>query len=127
MYKRQDWSQGYGYGFWMSRHGYRGDGAYGQFCLVLPEHDAVVAITSGTEAMQAVLDHVWEHLLPSLGSGTEIVEDAHPRLVERLRTLRLPPCPGTPSCAVSTATDDSVDAAAGRSPTENVAPLQSSH
>lgn len=94
-----DWSQGYGYGFWMSRHGYRGDGAFGQFCLVLPEQDAVVAITGGTEAMQTVLDHVWEHLLPSLGGGTETVEDAHPRLVERLRALRLPPCPGAPSPA----------------------------
>lgn len=92
-----DWSQGYGYGFWMSRHGYRGDGAYGQFCLVLPEQDAVVAITGGTEAMQTVLDHVWEHLLPSLRGGGEIVEDAHPRLVGRLRTLSLPPCPGTSS------------------------------
>lgn len=93
-----DWSQGYGYGFWMSRYGYRGDGAFGQFCLVLPEQDAVVAITGGTEEMQAVLDHAWEHLLPSLGD-TEVVEDAHPRLVERLRTLRLPPCPGGPSPA----------------------------
>lgn len=94
-----DWSQGYGYGFWMARHGYRGDGAFGQFCLVLPEQDAVVAITGGTEAMQTVLNHVWEHLLPSLGGDTEMVEDAHPRLVERLRTLGLPPCPGTPSPA----------------------------
>ena len=25
-----DWDQGYGYQFWQSRHGYRGDGAYGQ-------------------------------------------------------------------------------------------------
>jgi CubicO group peptidase (beta-lactamase class C family) len=47
-----DWRQGYGFQFWMSRHGYRGDGAFGQFCLVLPEQDAVVAITGGTEAMQ---------------------------------------------------------------------------
>jgi CubicO group peptidase (beta-lactamase class C family) len=94
-----DWSQGYGYGFWMARHGYRGDGAYGQFCLVLPEQDAVVAITGGSEAMQTVLDHVWEHLLPGLGGGTEIAEDAHHRLVERLSTLHLPPCPGTPSPA----------------------------
>ena len=37
-----DWRQGYGFQFWMSRHGYRGDGAYGQFCEVLPEQDAVV-------------------------------------------------------------------------------------
>lgn len=86
-----DWSQGYGYGFWMSRHGYRGDGAFGQFCVVLPEQDAVVAITGGTEEMQAVLDHVWEHLLPGLGS-TAINEDAHGDLMTRLANLRLPPC-----------------------------------
>ncbi|MCW6004179.1 hypothetical protein K1W54_06235 [Micromonospora sp. CPCC 205371] len=43
-----DLRHGYGYQFWRSRHGYRADGAFGQFCLVLPEHDAVVAITSGT-------------------------------------------------------------------------------
>ena len=31
-----DWEQGYGFQFWRSRHGfYRGDGAHGQFCLVL--------------------------------------------------------------------------------------------
>lgn len=111
-----DWSQGYGYGFWMSRHGYRGDGAFGQFCLVLPEQDAVVAITGGTEEMQAVLGHVWEHLLPSLDDRAEIVEDAQPRLEERLRALRLPPCPGTPSPArweEWSATTFSVASAAG--------------
>src|SRR5438067_4478295 len=38
-----DWDQGYGYQFWRCRHGaYRGDGAFGQFCIVLPEQDAVV-------------------------------------------------------------------------------------
>jgi len=60
-----DWEQGYGYQFWRCRHGaYRGDGAFGQFCVVLPEHDAVVAVTSGTKDLQAVLNLVWEHLLP---------------------------------------------------------------
>ena len=38
----------YGYQFRMSQHGYRGDGAYGQFCLVLPDEDAVVALTAQT-------------------------------------------------------------------------------
>ena len=43
-----DWDQGYGYQFWRCRHGaYRGDGAFGQYCIVLPEQDAVIAITSG--------------------------------------------------------------------------------
>ncbi|HEV3339642.1 MAG TPA: serine hydrolase [Pirellulales bacterium] len=62
-----DWDQGYGYQFWRSRHGaYRGDGAFGQFCLVLPEEDAVIAITSGVRDMQSVLNLVWDKLLPAL-------------------------------------------------------------
>lgn len=64
-----DWDQGYGYQFWRCRHGaYRGDGAFGQFCLVLPEQDAVIAITSGLKNMQAVLDLVWSRLLPAFES-----------------------------------------------------------
>ena len=62
-----DWDQGYGYQFWRCRHGaYRGDGAFGQYCIVMPEQDAVVAITSGLGDMQAVLNLVWEHLLPAM-------------------------------------------------------------
>lgn len=81
--------------FWMARHGYRGDGAFGQFCIVLPEQDAVVAITGGTESMQTVLDHLWEHLLPALGAE-DTVDDAQPELEQRLRGLSLPPAPGRP-------------------------------
>ncbi|MFJ4537020.1 serine hydrolase domain-containing protein [Streptomyces tibetensis] len=94
---RQDWDQGYGYQFWTSRHGYRGDGAFGQFCLVLPEHDVVIAATSATEQMQAYLDLVWKHLLPAFGpeplTGRE-ADDAELR--ERLGRLALPPAPGRP-------------------------------
>jgi CubicO group peptidase (beta-lactamase class C family) len=62
-----DWEQGYGYQFWRCRHhAYRGDGAFGQFCVVLPDEDALVAITSGVKSMQAVLDVVWDKLLPAL-------------------------------------------------------------
>jgi CubicO group peptidase (beta-lactamase class C family) len=61
-----DWNQGYGFQFWHSRHGYRGDGAYGQFMLILPEADAVVAITSQSPDMQGVLNAAWDHLLPAL-------------------------------------------------------------
>ena len=84
-----DWRQGYGFQVWMSRHGYRGDGAFGQFCLVLPEQDAVVAITSAELDMQAVLNLVWEHLLPAFGAPAagEADEDA---LAARLASLALP-------------------------------------
>ncbi len=64
---RSDWEQGYGYQFWRCRHGaYRGDGAFGQFCVVMPEQDAVIAITSGVKSMQSVLDLVWDKLLPAM-------------------------------------------------------------
>jgi CubicO group peptidase (beta-lactamase class C family) len=64
-----DWGQGYGFQFWRSRHGYRGDGAYGQYMVILPEADAVVAITSQSPDMQGVLDALWTHLLPALTAG----------------------------------------------------------
>jgi hypothetical protein len=64
-----DWTQGYCYQFWRCRHGaFRGDGAFGQYCVVMPELDAVLAITSGVGDMQAVLNAVWDHLLPALQS-----------------------------------------------------------
>ncbi|HWI00407.1 MAG TPA: serine hydrolase domain-containing protein, partial [Propionibacteriaceae bacterium] len=87
-----DWRQGYGYQFWMSRHGYRGDGAFGQFCVILPEHDSVVATTACTMDMQAVLDAMWTHLLPGLGVDTADAGVQQARLAARLSDLRLPPC-----------------------------------
>ena len=63
---RSDWDQGYGYQFWRSRHGYRGDGAFGQYMLILPQYDAVVAITSGVRDMQAVMNLVWDKVLPAM-------------------------------------------------------------
>lgn len=63
--KNPDWGQGYGFQFWRCRHnGYRGDGKDGQFCMVLPEQDAVIAITALTGDMQAELNLVWDKLLP---------------------------------------------------------------
>jgi hypothetical protein len=74
----------------MSRHGYRGDGAFGQYMLVLPQYDAVVAILSGNENMQALLDHVWAHLLPAMGSGQLAEGNGDEELGERLATLSVP-------------------------------------
>ncbi len=87
-----DWSQGYGFQFWMSRHGYRGDGAYGQFCLVLPEQEAVIAITAATVNMQGLLDAVWAHLLPAFGeAGGRSDPDAEEQLEQRLSSVALAP------------------------------------
>ncbi len=89
-----DWQQGYGFTMWLSRHGYRGDGAYGQFMVVLPEADAVVAMYSCTEQMQTVLDLMWTHLLPAMGqdgsSGTTGSRSADDELAERVEGLWVP-------------------------------------
>lgn len=67
--QENDWSQGYGYQFWRSRHGfYRGDGAFGQYCIVMEEFDAVLAITSGVGDMGKIMAAAWTHLLPGFKS-----------------------------------------------------------
>jgi len=97
-----DWSQGYGFQFWMARHGYRGDGAYGQFCVVLPEQDVVLALTGQSLDMQAVLDAAWQHLLPAVapvddGTAGDAATDAtaDDGLEARLAALGLHPVAGT--------------------------------
>jgi CubicO group peptidase (beta-lactamase class C family) len=91
-----DWRQGYGYQFWRCRHGaYRGDGAFGQYCVIMPEQDAVLAITSGLGNMQPPLDLVWDHLLPAM-QPRPLPEDraAQAALEHKLARLALPTQPG---------------------------------
>ena len=106
-----DWRQGYGFQFWLARHGYRGDGAYGQFCVVLPEQQTVVAITGASLDMQAVLDGLWSHLLPALGDDHRSSPDktaADLRLARRMTSLALPPATGEPEPTGDPAAADGV-------------------
>ncbi|WP_354495628.1 serine hydrolase domain-containing protein [Mycetocola sp. 2940] len=91
-----DWEQGYGFQFWMARHGYRGDGAFGQLCVVLPEHGVVLAMTGQCDDMQGILDLAWEHLLPAFGGkgGSGAGDEADAALAARLASLALPPLDG---------------------------------
>jgi CubicO group peptidase (beta-lactamase class C family) len=58
--------QGYGFQFWRCPDGaYRGDGAFGQYVIVLPGHDAVVAITGGLADMHLPPAAIWRELLPA--------------------------------------------------------------
>jgi len=98
-----DWDQGYGYQFWRSRHNtYRGDGAFGQYCMVIPELDAVVAITSGVRDMQSVMNLVWNKLLPAMKEG-HLPEDAAGRksLETKLSSLRVKMPAGQMSSSLS--------------------------
>jgi CubicO group peptidase (beta-lactamase class C family) len=98
-----DWEQGYGYQFWLCRHGaYRGDGAFGQYCVVMPEQDAVLAITSGLGDMQQPLNLVWDILLPGMAPGS-LPENAEAQAVlqQKLSGLTLPSPAGLNSSALA--------------------------
>lgn len=93
--EEDDWAQGYGYQFWRCRPGgYRADGAFGQFCMIMPEYDAVVAITSESFSMQKSMDLVWSHLLPVMDKTKAALpsnDKVEKVLNTRLKTLTLEP------------------------------------
>ena len=61
-----DWQQGYGFQFWRCTHNaFRGDGAGGQLCIVIPEKDAVIAITADTGNFQGEMNAIWDKLYPA--------------------------------------------------------------
>lgn len=88
---QSDWDQGYGYQFWRCRHGaYRGDGAFGQYCVVMPKQDAVLAITGGLGDMRAVLNLVWDELLPGFAPSARPADSAaQERLARTLKGLTI--------------------------------------
>ncbi len=102
---RSDWEQGYCYQFWRCRHhGYRGDGAFGQYCVVLPDSDAVIAITSGVHDMQAVLNLVWDKLLPAMqAAALPPDESAQHALAAKLAGLVMPVPIGNPTSPLAAA------------------------
>jgi hypothetical protein len=62
-----DWEQGYCYQMWRCRNNaFRGDGAFGQYIIVMPDQDAVIAITAETPDMQDEINLVWQYLLPGM-------------------------------------------------------------
>ncbi len=91
-----DWQQGYGFQFWRCRHNaYRGDGAFGQYCIIMPDQDAVLVITGGLDNMQHPLNLVWEHLLPAFQPDSLPADSqAHAALTDKLANLQIPPITG---------------------------------
>jgi CubicO group peptidase (beta-lactamase class C family) len=90
-----DWSQGYGYQFWRCKPEpgfYRGDGAFGQYCIVIPQKDAVIAITAESPDMQASMNLVWEHILPAFeDQPLEADPESQQQLAQALNDLAIEP------------------------------------
>jgi len=87
-----DWDQGYGYQFWRCRHGfYRGDGAFGQLCIVMPEFDAVLAVNAGTGDMQLEMNTVWDNIIPAFSAAPLPADpEGDKKLADKLAGLKLP-------------------------------------
>ncbi|MDR0348548.1 MAG: beta-lactamase family protein [Tannerella sp.] len=85
-------AQGYGYQIWRCTHNaYRADGAEGQYILVMPDQDAVIAVTSRVPNMHRILKLVWQHLLPGmLDHPLRANEDAGEFLVSKTSSLHIP-------------------------------------
>lgn len=89
-----DWLQGYGYQFWRCRHNaFRGDGAFGQYIVMMPEQDAVVIITSESLDLQDDLNMIWRNLLPAFSDKTSIANNRKKlrKLNKKIHALRLNP------------------------------------
>lgn len=87
-----DWQAGYGFQFWRcAPEGvFRGDGAYGQYGIVMTKQDTVLVIHSASMKLQAVLTSVWEKLLPQIAE--DILPEnprEHHMLQKRLERLEL--------------------------------------
>ncbi|MFA5262580.1 MAG: serine hydrolase [Opitutaceae bacterium] len=98
-----DWDQGYGFQFWRCRNGaFRGDGAFGQYCIVMPQCDTVIAITSGTKDMGAVLNLLWKRFLPELRpAALPADETSAGALKQKLAELALPPVKGAATSPIA--------------------------
>lgn len=107
-----DSNSGYGYQFWMSRDGYRGEGAFEQLCMVYPEQDLVVVVTAGDGPHGAAPGAVRDCLLPGVDDPGSTRDDE--ALAERLRRLSFAPVPGSvdPFCSVKARIDASREGSA---------------
>ena len=88
------WGFGYGYQFWMNPPGgFRADGAFGQFSMVFPDQDAVVAITSESIDTAATMQMVWDILVPGMKNAPlPPAETAVKQLQQNIKALKyIPP------------------------------------
>jgi CubicO group peptidase (beta-lactamase class C family) len=99
-----DWMQGYCYQMWRCRHNcFRADGAYGQYIIIMPDQDAVIAVTAETGDMQDEINLIWEYLLPAIKTAKLTENTAlSSNLKQKLSSLALPlPIAGNGSVVTS--------------------------
>ena len=86
-----DWCSGYGYQIWINaKEGYRGDGAFGQLCMVLPKYNAVASVMANCmNSMQFEIDGVMD-LIENLYGEEEAIENLGFDATEKTQVPDLP-------------------------------------
>jgi len=82
-----DWACGYGYQVWLSRHGFRADGAYGQFGLAVPELGLAIGFLGSTRTTDRVLAAFWQFVERISDGPLAPDDDEVARLRDRLAAL----------------------------------------
>lgn len=92
-----DFQSGYGYQIWRLRKedAYMASGGFGQYVMVFPKKDAVVAMTCGTHE-DHLFENVWKELYPALKDDTADDMTSDQALQERMSRLTIPLPVGNP-------------------------------
>lgn len=92
--RNRDWENGYGYQFWRCSHegAFRGDGAHGQYAVVIPDYDMTIVTQGGFANMGLFLVEIWDNLLPNIKTDRPIdaVTSDQNALAAKLASLELP-------------------------------------
>ena len=99
-----DPDHGFGYMFSQRRHGeYDGEGAFGQFCVVMADQDAVLVTTGGKEGMNVILELFWQYGLSAM-TTTALPENRETQgmLSKKLATLSMAPASGQSISPIAT-------------------------
>ena len=87
--RHREWSEGYGYHLWRCTDGrFRGDGSEGQFCIISPRQNMIVAATACTENLTGEHDLFDEYLF-SEARRTPASEEERQAYLERVKTLSI--------------------------------------
>ncbi len=87
--RHREWSEGYGYHLWRSTNGrFRGDGSNGQFCIVSPRQNMVLAATADTQNLTGEHDLFDEYIFNENRWTPSSAEDQQ-ALAEQIKTLSI--------------------------------------
>ena len=87
--RHREWSEGYGYHLWRSTNGrFRGDGSNGQFCIVSPKQNMILAATADTQNLTGEHDLFDEYIFNE-ARWTPSSQEKQQALADRIKTLAI--------------------------------------